>query len=72
MSSTAFTMFCPSKTDNNTIKCSAIVQENDGKTIQVVRPCDEDERVAHNEKNAGWGYTKEKKTAAKPKGERCL
>ena len=39
----------------------------------MVRPCGEDERGAHSEKNAGCGRTGEKKKmAAKPKMERCV
>ena len=39
----------------------------------MVRPCDENERGAHSEKNARCGHTKEKKKrAAKPKTERCM
>ena len=40
------------------------------KQLQVVR--DEDEGGAHREKNVGCGHTREKKTADKPKMERCL
>ena len=43
------------------------------KTTQVVRPCDEDERGAHSEKNARCGNTRQKKKrAAKPKMERRM
>ena len=38
-----------------------VVQENYRKTTEVVRPCDEDERGAHSEKNARCGHTGEKK-----------
>ena len=44
------------------------VQENDRKTTEVVRPCEENEGGAHSEKNAICGHTREKKKrAAKPK-----
>ena len=49
-------------------KSGASVQENYRKTTEVVRPCDENERGAHSEKNAGCGNTREnKKREAKPK-----
>ena len=39
----------------------------------MIRPCDENERGAHREKNARCGHTgEEKKRAAKPKMERCM
>ena len=39
----------------------------------MVRPCEENERGAHSEKNAGCGHTWEKKNkAAKPKMERRM
>ena len=38
---------------------------------EVVRPCEENERGAHSEKNARWGHSRDKKKrAAKPKMER--
>ena len=43
------------------------------KTTEVVRPCEENERGAHSEKNARCRHTREKKKrAAKPKMERCV
>ena len=43
------------------------------KTTEVVGPCEENERGAYSEKNAGCGHTREKKKrAAKPKMERCM
>ena len=43
------------------------------KTTEVVRPCEENERGTHSEKNARCRHTREKKKrAAKPKMERCL
>ena len=40
---------------------------------EVVRPCEENERGAHSEKNDRRGHTREKKKrAAKPKMERCV
>ena len=43
------------------------------KTTEVVRPCKENERGAHSEKNVRCGHTGEKKErAAKPKMERCV
>ena len=43
------------------------------RTTLVVGPCEENERGAHSEKNAGCGHTREKKKrAAKPKMERCV
>ena len=54
-------------------KSGASVQENYRKTTEVVRPCEENERGAHSEKNARCGHTGEKKKrAAKPKVERCM
>ena len=48
-------------------------QENYRKTTEAVRPCDEDERGAHSEKNARCGHTREnRKGAAKPEVERCM
>ena len=48
-------------------------QENYRKTTEVVRPCEENERGAHSEKNARCGHTREKKKrAAKPKMDRCV
>ena len=41
------------------------------KTTEVVRPCEENERGAHSEKNARHGHKiAKKKWAAKPKMER--
>ena len=41
------------------------------KTTEVVRPCEENERGAHGEKNARCVYTRENKTrAAKPRIKR--
>ena len=49
-------------------KSGASVQENYRKTTEAVRPCDENERGAHSEKNAGCGNTREnKEREAKPK-----
>ena len=43
------------------------------KTTEVVRPCEENEREAHSERNDKCGHTRErKKRAAKPKMERCV
>ena len=43
------------------------------KTTEVVRPCEENVRGAHSEKNARCGHTREnKKRAAKPKMERRM
>ena len=40
---------------------------------RLVRPCEENERGAHSEKNARCRHTREKKKrAAKPKMERCV
>ena len=50
-------------------KSRASVQENYRKTTQVVRPCDEDERGAHSEKNARCGHTREKKTREAKTGQ---
>ena len=48
----------------------ASVQENYRKTTEMVRPCEENERGAHSEKNARCGHTREKKKrVAKPKME---
>ena len=42
------------------------------KTPEVVRPCKENERGVHSEKNARCGRTRgNKKRAVKPKMERC-
>ena len=58
------------KRDN---KSGASVQENYRKPIEVVRPCEENERGAHGEKNARCGHTREKKKrAANPKMGRCM
>ena len=38
----------------------------------MVRPCEENERGAHSEKNARCGHTRETKKAAKHKMERCV
>ena len=39
----------------------------------MVRPCEENERGAHSEKNVRYRHTREnKKRAAKPKMERCV
>ena len=45
-------------TDN---KSGASVQENHRKTTEVVRPCKENERRAHSEKNVKCAHTGEKK-----------
>ena len=42
-------------------KSGANVKENYRKTTEVVRPCEENERGAHSEKNFGCGHTREKK-----------
>ena len=43
------------------------------KTTEVVRPCEENERGAHSEKNVRCGNTGEKKKrTAKPTMERCM
>ena len=55
------------------IKSGASIQENYRKTTEVVRPCEENERGAHSEKNARCGHTREKKKRApKPMMERCV
>ena len=52
-------------------KSGASFQENHRKTTEVVRPCEENERGAHSEKNARCGHTREKKERpAKPKMKR--
>ena len=54
-------------------KNGASAQENYRKPIEVVRPCEENERGAHSDKNARCGLTmEEKKRVTKPKMERCL
>ena len=54
-------------------KCCASVQENYRKTTEVVRPCEENGRGAHCEKNVRCGHTGEKKErTAKPTMERCM
>ena len=45
-------------TDN---KSGTSVQENYRKTTEVVRPCENNERGAHSEKNVRCGHTGEKK-----------
>ena len=52
-------------TDN---KSGASVQENFRKTTEVVRPCEENERGAHSEKNVRCGHDtgEKKKRTAKP------
>ena len=51
----------------------ASVQENYRKTTEVVRPCEENERGAHSEKNVRCGHTGEKKKrTAKPTMEKCM
>ena len=52
--------------DHILIEHTRAVQENYRKTTQVVRPCDEDERGAHSEKNARCGHTRDEKRVAKP------
>ena len=48
-------------------KNGASVQENYPKTTEVVRPCEENGRGAHSEKNVRCGHTGEKKKmTAKP------
>ena len=48
-------------------KSGASVKENYRKTTEVVRPCEENDRGAHSERNAGCGRTREmKKREAKP------
>ena len=42
-------------------------QENYRKTTEVVRPCEENERGAHSEKNARGRPGEKKKREAKPK-----
>ena len=54
-------------------KSGASVQENYRKTTEVVRPCEENERGAHSEKNARCRHAREKKKrAANPKMEGCV
>ena len=54
-------------------KNGASVQENYRKTTEVVRPCKENERRAHSEKNVRCEHTGEKKKrTAKPTMERCM
>ena len=51
-------------------KSGASFQRNYRKTTEVVRPCEENERGTHSEKNARCGHAREKKKrAAKPKME---
>ena len=51
----------------------ARVQENYRKTTEVVRPCEDNERGAHIEKNVRCGDTGEKKKrTSKPTMERCM
>ena len=58
------------KRDN---KSSASVHENFRKTTEVVRPCEENERGAHSDKNARHGHTREKKKrTAKRKMDRRM
>ena len=48
-------------------------QQKYRKTTKTVRPCGENERESHSEKNARFGHsTKKKKREAKPKGERSV
>ena len=52
----------------NKILSGASVKENYRKTTEVVRPCEENERGAHSEKNARCRHTREKKKrTTKPK-----
>ena len=54
-------------------KSGASVQENYRKTTGVVRPCEENERGAHSQKNVRCRHTgKKKKRTAKPTMERCM
>ena len=54
-------------------KSGASFPENYRKTTEVVRPCEENERGAHSEKNARCGHTREtKEWAAKPKMKRRM
>ena len=54
-------------------KSGASIQEDYRQTTEVVRPCDDNERGAHREKDARCGHTGEKKKrAAKPKMERRM
>ena len=47
-------------------------REHYRKKTEVVRPCEENERGAHSEKNARYGHTTEnKQRAVKPNVERC-
>ena len=49
------------------------MQENYRKTTEVVRPCEENEREAHSEKNVRCGNAGEKKKrTAKPTMEICM
>ena len=62
-------MFLSEKDENRSrstkvTKGGASVQENYRKTAEVVRPCEENERGAHSEKNARCGHTREKKKRA--------
>ena len=50
-----------------------VVQANYRKTTAVVRPCKENERRTHSEKNVRCEHTGEKKKrTAKPTMERCM
>ena len=55
------------------VQASKKITEKRRKTTEVVRPCEENERGAHSEKNARCRHTREKKKrAAKPNMERCV
>ena len=55
------------------INYCTVVQENYRKTTEVVRPCEENEKGAHSDKNVRCGHTREKKKrTAKPTMERCM
>ena len=61
------------KIRNEHIRGTRRVVQASKKITEKRRPCEENERGAHSEKNARCGHTREKKKrAAKPKMERCL
>ena len=48
--------------DEHITGTTRVVQENYRKTTEVVRPCEENEKGAHSEKNARGGHASESKT----------
>ena len=52
---------------------SSKIRQGNTSTTEVVRPCEENERGAHSEKNARCGHTREKKKMTdKRKMEICM